>query len=281
MADLQRAMQRVYASQQQLTTGRRVERVSDDPGAARAIMQSSGALRALEQYRRNIGSATARLNEEERVLTELNDMMTRAKELALAEGSSSASATTRLAAKAEIDQLISAALQLGNSQYLNEYLFGGDQSDTPPFTTNAPPFAAAPPNGRRNLEIGSGFTIPTNHNGTEIFLNTGVLASLHQLSLELGANNQTGIVNTISGIDSALAQVQSLLGDVGATARQLEIAAANTDALDNALQTFRSDLQDVDLEKAATDLISRQTAYQSALLATSRILGLSLADYIR
>jgi flagellar hook-associated protein 3 FlgL len=72
-----------------------------------------------------------------------------------------------------------------------------------------------------------------------------------------------------------------LLGDVGAVARQLEIATANTDALDNALQTFTSDLRDVDLEKAATELITRQTAYQSALLATSRIIGLSLADYIR
>jgi flagellar hook-associated protein 3 FlgL len=47
------------------------------------------------------------------------------------------------------------------------------------------------------------------------------------------------------------------------------------------LTTFRSDLQEVDLEAAMTQLVTRQTAYQSAMLATSKVLSLSLADYLR
>jgi len=40
-------------------------------------------------------------------------------------------------------------------------------------------------------------------------------------------------------------------------------------------------LSEVDQEKAITDLVSRQTAYQSAMLATSRVIGLTLTDYLR
>jgi flagellin-like hook-associated protein FlgL len=37
----------------------------------------------------------------------------------------------------------------------------------------------------------------------------------------------------------------------------------------------------VDQEKAITDLVTRQTAYQSAMLATSRVLGMTLTDYLK
>ena len=42
----------------------------------------------------------------------------------------------------------------------------------------------------------------------------------------------------------------------------------------------RSDLRDVEVEKAMLDLVGRQTLYQAAMAATTRVLGLSLADYL-
>jgi flagellin-like hook-associated protein FlgL len=44
---------------------------------------------------------------------------------------------------------------------------------------------------------------------------------------------------------------------------------------------FRSNLQELDLEEAVTHLVARQNAYQAALLTTSRLMNLSLADYLR
>ena len=47
------------------------------------------------------------------------------------------------------------------------------------------------------------------------------------------------------------------------------------------VSNFKSKTEDVDLESAITELMTRQTAYQAAMLATSKVLGTSLTDYLR
>jgi flagellar hook-associated protein 3 FlgL len=59
------------------------------------------------------------------------------------------------------------------------------------------------------------------------------------------------------------------------------VTSANLDAFDVNLKTLKSGLEDVDMEQAVTELVSRQSAYQAAMLATSRVMGLTLADYLK
>ncbi|MBV6521231.1 MAG: hypothetical protein MNPFHGCM_01364 [Gemmatimonadaceae bacterium] len=278
---LQHASHGVEEARHRTQTGLRVERASDDPNAASSIMSSAASLRALDQYQRNINSATVRSNTEEEVLDKLSVALARAKQIGIQEGSSTGSAQTRLVAKAEIDQLLAFAIQLANTRHEGEYLFGGDQSGTPPITQSTPPFTASPPTGQRRAEISESLTIDVNHNATQIFLSSSVLASLDQLSQALGANDQLAIQNSINTIDTGHGVVQTLLGDVGAQTNRLETATQNIVALDATLKTFKSNLQDINLEEAVTTLVNKQNAYQSALLATSHVINLSLADYLR
>ncbi|MFN8666491.1 MAG: flagellar hook-associated protein FlgL [Gemmatimonadaceae bacterium] len=281
LISLQRSLKAMNEAQNRATNGLRVEKPSDDPSAATSIMASGSSIRAIDQYKRNISSASARLDREESILGSVTQIMERAKELGLQQGSSTADAQTRNTAKAEIDQLIQTVVQLGNTQHEGEYLFGGDQSNTAPFTSNAPPFSTTPPTGTRRTEISSALSVRTNHNGTEVFLTTGVLASLDQLSTALGTNNQSAIQASLSQLDSAHSSLQVLIGETGAAANQLEVATSNLDALDTSLRSFKSKLQDADIETAVSELVGRQTAYQAAMLATSRVMSLNLADYLR
>ena len=113
LAGLQHSLRQVDEAQRRATTGLRVEAASDDPAASTSIMASASSLRAIEQYKRNINSAGARLDNEETVLTSLTQILERAKQLGLAEGNGTASVQTRLVAKAEIDQLLQQAIALG------------------------------------------------------------------------------------------------------------------------------------------------------------------------
>ncbi|MFN8583516.1 MAG: flagellin [Gemmatimonadaceae bacterium] len=278
---LQHASREVEQAQRRTQTGLRVELASDDPNAASSIMSSAGSLRALDQYQRNINSATSRSNTEEEVLNQLSKLLERAKQLGIQEGNGSASAQTRLVAKSEVDQLMAFAIQQANTRFEGEYLFGGDQSTTMPITSPLPPFTTTPPTGQRGVQIGEGLVVNVNHNASQIFLNSSLLTSLDQLTTALAANDQVGIMNSINTIDTALSSVQTLLGDVGAQSNQLETTTQNITALNTTLKTFKSNLQDIDMEQAVTTLVSKQNAYQSALLATSKVLTLSLADYMR
>ena len=278
---LQYASKALEDAQQRAQSGRRVERASDDPNAASSIMSSDSSLRALDQYQRNINSATVRSNTEEEILDRLSTMLERAKQIGIQEGNGSASAQTRLVAKAEVDQILAFAVQLANTKFEGEYLFGGDQSGTMPITQSTPPFSTTPPTGQRRAEISENLVVNVNHNASQLFLSSSVLASLDQLSTALGANDQLAVMNSINTIDTGLLSVQNFLGDVGAQSNQLESTTQNIIALNATLRVFKSNLQDVDLEEAVTTLVSKQNAYQSALLATSKVLTLSLADYIR
>ena len=214
------------------------------------------------------------------MLGSVTQLLERAKELGISQAGTNGSAATRLTTKAEVDQLIATAVQLGNQQHEGEYLFGGVQSTTAPFQSGTPPFSAAPPTGSRQREISQAQFVSTNHNGTEVFLDTNVLAALNSLSAALGANDLTAIQTSLAGLDTAHDAVQTLIGDVGARSSQLEVTSNNLIALDTQLRTFKGALEGADMEKAVTELISRQNTYQAAMLATSRVMSLNLADYL-
>lgn len=279
---LQANLQGLDEARARASSGLRLQTASDDPVAAAQVMTASGSLRAIEQYRRNIQGAQARLDTEEGALDSLTTLLSRAKQLALAQGNASADAQSRLTARAEVDQLLQQAVSLGNTRFGGAYLFGGAHPDVEPFAATAP-FAsgATPPSGGQPVEVAHGQLLAPTHDGKQVFLDTGVFTALDALSKALGAGDQGAIADSISGLDTAFDGIQAALGETGARANQLAMTSSNLEALDANLKAFRSDLSEVDAESAITDLVSRQTAYQAALLAASRVAGMSLTDYLR
>ncbi len=276
------------AAQTQVTTGQKFQKASEDPTAAIGVMVDESQLSALAQYKRNVGTAQTRVGLEDGVLSQINDLLTRAKELAIGQGTGTATASTRASTVPEVNQLLAQAVQLSNTKVGNEYLFGGTNSGTAPYSVQtagqAYTFAAASPapSGARQLEIASGQRIAPSHDGTQVFgdATSGTLKTLQDLAAALQSGDQTAVTNTLTSIDTAIQTTQTLIGDVGARANTLDITTANITALSNQVTQFKSGLQDVDVETAMTNLISRQTAFQAAMAATSRVLNLSLTSYL-
>jgi flagellar hook-associated protein 3 FlgL len=283
LAGIQQNLREIKDATDRAVSGTRIRAASDDPGVAGTVLRADGQLRALEQYRRNIGAARSRLTAEETVLDEVTDLLSRARELAMREGGGAANEMTRSIAKAELDQLLETAVQLANTRFDGLYLFGGDHADTPPVDAATGNFNGPALAGSHQAEIAAGQQVHTSHNAREIFGDdtTGVIAALRALSTALGNNDAAAVGTAGQAASSAFDQIQVLLGDVGARVVRLDIAEANIEALDTNLQAFRSDLADVDFEEALTELVGRQTALQAAFVATSRILQTTLTDYLR
>lgn len=281
LAYVQANLRPIARAQSQVSTGLRMQKGSDDPSASGAVMRTAGSIRALEQYRRNIGAGAARTAAEDNVLGQLSDVLTRAKEIAISQDSSLADATTNAATRAEVRELLGFVGGLANTRHGDEYLFGGDSALTPPVADVTDPLAAVLPTGVRQTEVSAGRYVQANHDAQSVFGTTGALAALGALDTALAANDRAGIASAVTALDAAFGGVQTLVGESGARVNQFEITRGNLDALDVTLQAFKSDLQEVDLEVAMTELVSRQTAYQAAMMATSKVLSLNLADYLR
>jgi flagellar hook-associated protein 3 len=182
------ARQKMDDAQRKVTTGKSFTQASEDPTGATSVMANAGALRALDQYKRNIGVANRRLSMEETAVSQLNDLLTRAKELAMSQGTDTSSVQTRQTALVEVNQLLQQAVGLGNTQDATAFIFGGTKSDTPPFTldTTGPvyTFTASGGTGSIQVEIAAGQRASTSHDGTQVFGTpaAGALKALQDLA---------------------------------------------------------------------------------------------------
>lgn len=291
VSGLQGNLQGLERARTDIATGLRLRKMSQDPTAANQVARTGSSLRAIEQFRRNIRIGVGRVETEERALDGLTNALTRGLELAIGQASSTATAETRLTVKAEVDGLIDFAVGLGNTRFGDEFLFGGTRGGEQPFRnpivlggefSNLSDALGAPvnPSGNIAIEIGDGRFVTPNHNGTEVFLDTNALEALRDLSEALGADDVAGISTSIDALRDSITGVQSLVGRLGARANDLDAADLSLGDLEITLKTFRSELRDTEVDKAMVELVGKQTLYQAAMSATSRVLGLSLANYL-
>jgi flagellar hook-associated protein 3 FlgL len=278
---IQRNLASLDEAQTRATTGLKVRNASDDPASYVGVLSTDRRLSALEQYRRNIVNAQARINSEESALDQVGDLLSRAKELGISQAAGSGTQQTRLIAKAEVDQILNQAISLGNTPWGNGFLFGGDMANVRPFDSAGAINPNLPPSGGPSVEYAEGQTTSINHDGVQVFVDTGVLASLKRLSDALGANSDAEIGASITDLGLAFDRTQDVLGETGARSRQLEMATSNVESLALGLKTMRADLSEADLEVAITQLVTRQNAYQAALMATSSLLHTTITDYLR
>ncbi len=287
---LQSNLQGLDRVRDDISSGIRLRKMSDNPTSGGELVRIGSSMRALSQFKRNVDSGVARASAEENVLDQLTNALTRGIELGIGQASGTANAQSRLIVKAEVDQLINFASNLGNTRIGDEYLFGGNRAGEAPFATPAPAIGSfsgltlagnpVNPSGNITLEIGDNTFVTPTHNGTQVFLDTDALEALRALSTALGNNDPTAIQAAADRITTANSNVQSLIGTQGARINELEMATVNLNLMELDLKTFRSDLRDTEVDKAMIELVGKQTLYQAAMSATSRILGLSLANYL-
>ncbi len=271
-------MRLLSKSQETLVTGRKINRVSDDPVAASESLAVASRLRSLEQLRRNIGRARTRVDTEESVLNQVTDVLARARQLATQFGSDSTSASDRQFGAAEMNRLIEDVIQLGNTRVGSDYIFGGNQVTAPPFQTDGTYLGDS---GVRQVEIGPGFIVDTVHSGQQAFVDSGVISSLTALRDAMVSGDAAQVRNAGPGLEAAFNQVQVLLTEVGARSRQYDSAGENVEALDSSFTLRLSDLEDAEINEVATEFVSIQNTLQTALTSVSRILNTSLTEFLR
>lgn len=278
LRNLQANLQAMTQAQEQVSTGKRFTRASEDPIGAAQVMRADRDLRGIEQYRRNSTAVRTRLDAEESVLDQVTDLLTRAKELGLSQSTATATAQTRTATAAEVDRILEQVINLGNTKVGTTSIFGGHRIDQPPFLADG---TYAGDDGQRPAEISAGYVIDTNHTGRELFVDSGVIRSLQALRDQLRTGDTATIGTATNAVTSAFSVVQTRLAEVGARSRQLENAGTNLDALASSLELRKDADQGISLEAATTSLLAIQNSLQAAYASAGKVMTMSLTDYLR
>ena len=124
---------------EKMSSQKSINRTSDNPVGMTRIFDFRKTKSFIEQYNRNIDSADAWLSSSESKLSAAGDLISKAREIAVREASSTATETSRKLSAENIQSLIDEMLSLANSTLNGRYLFSGSATDTPPFSASELP----------------------------------------------------------------------------------------------------------------------------------------------
>ncbi len=171
--NLSLAFDRFIRLQEQMATGKRINRPSDAPADVPQDLLYRKELKDMEQYQDNIEYASSWMTVADSALSNVTQLLTNAKAIALEQANDSADQQTRESAALQIDSIISQIVQLANTKHGNRYIFSGYKTTTQPFTrTNIAGKDVVLYNGDEGemfVEISKGIRLQLNQIGKNIF----------------------------------------------------------------------------------------------------------------
>lgn len=278
---LQRGLGRLAKVQEQLSTGRIINRPSDNPTGTTAAMRLRTSMSDQTQYARNAQNGVGWLTQIDTALDSVTSTVRRGRDLAL-QGANAASAgsVTREALAIEVDGLREGLLGLANTTYLESPVFGGVTAGSQAYDASGAYVGTAGDVFRR---VADGVQIKVDVNGTDVFGDgaTSAFAELDALSTALRAGDQAGISNAITMLNTRLDTVTAARTAAGARYQRIEQADLTAADAKMSLENTLSTIENADLARTAVDLKMQEISYQASLAATSRVMQPSLLDFLR
>lgn len=286
ISQLQRLSGNQARLQGQAATGQRITNPSDDPAAVARVLQLQSEKQQIQQFASNNGRAHDISQSSYSAIQGLKGLSDRAGELGVL-GTGVTSPDAFRAYAAESDQALEQALQLANTRYTGEHLFGGTKTDAPPFTATrdamgkitAVTYAGAASGAEFRISEGaklSPFTSGAENQQIADFMNN--LVSLRD-AFQSGGSAAVQAVRP--GLETSENKFLVMLSDIGAKQMRLEVDGHQNAARFAELEKLTGAETDVDLSQVVVKLTQAQTAYQAALQSGAQILNLSLMDYVK
>ncbi len=192
--------------QNQLGTGKRLNKPSDGPAEAARVIDLNQAIGRIDQFQRNSIFANQRLGLEDATLSSVNNLLQRIRDLALQSNSGSQTGETRAIIRAEVEQRLQELLDYANARDGNgNYLFSGSKSRTEPFSQTASGVSYNGDQSQLLLKISGNRTIAASESGYDVFVNIKNGNGDFSTSSN-SVNTGDGLISVGSVIDTGLFQ---------------------------------------------------------------------------
>jgi len=286
--NLNRTLTEMAKLQEQMTTGRKINRPSDDPVGITYSLRYRSELQANVQYQKNIDMALSWLDFNDTVLQQAQDVLKRLKELSVqgANGTNPAVALDNIAD--EVEQLKGQIVDIANSTLNGKYVFNGEKTDVIPYNPTAVPFDPSTVQtdaGAVYYMVGVGVKLQINLSGNDVFGHPGeadnVFAVFDQIITALRNGNHAGVSAQIANIESRMDKILTQQSEIGARVNRVELMQSRLKDLELNLTDLQSKTEDVDFEKLIIDAKINENIYQASLSVGARIITPSLVDFLK
>ncbi len=318
---ISRSKGRLENLQMETATLKKLNRPSDDPVGAAKVLEVRTDKVNNEQFQVNARLAQAFLDNTDHALSELSEIVMRAKEIAINQSSSASSTPeTRLGVSEEVNQLYQRAVSTANRRIGDRYLFGGYRTTVPPVDAEG---AYRGDDGEMMVEVGREVFLGVNIPGHEVFNTNPATAADRkafekppggqapanrtpaatdasaQASAPSGPQNvnlfqqlkalKTGLLtgdvsivrDSMDGLDSLLGKVVATRAKIGARIQSIEGNMSALDRHDITNAQLTSTIEDADMTRVVSDLAKEETVFKSSLASSKHLIQPTLLDFLR
>ena len=274
--------ERMNNLEKQSATGKRINKPSDDPAAYNKSLNFKSLKKSMTQFEKNLSSAKDWLSTTDSALGSADDLLIRAKEIALASSNDTVDPQQRKTAAIEISGIYDQIVQVANTKLGSKYIFSGTNVLTESFQSDG----TYTGNSKDiDIEIDIKKRMTVNFSGEDIFKGTSggedIFDVLTDLKTALETDNGDGIRSQIGRIDDSINQILDYRANTGAKVNQIDRTKEWFDNSKSRLDVLISDNEDADLIEVITKLAKEQSAYQATLATTSKIMSNSLTQFLK
>ena len=294
LISLNKSLQRQHEIQEQLADGKAIHRPSDDPVKTIRSLRFNTNLAMNEQFTQNLKDAISWMESSDSALSNMGDILIRAKELVIRAVGPNPDIALETAGK-ELDGLINQLIDLTNTQLGDRFIFAGQKDKTQPVVRNGDMVQYLGDNLKISMPIQPGSVNPdrdsVNLTGLDLFgqgeavdglkLFENLIYIKNELLKGDDANMDFLSKDAIAWIDSGHDRLLQAQTELGTRYSMYELAQR---MLEDNYVTITGDIaanEDIDMAKAIIDFKNSENVYRAALAVGARVMPVSLVDFLR
>ncbi|TYS15173.1 flagellar hook-associated protein FlgL [Rossellomorea vietnamensis] len=289
MRNLSSSYDRMGKLQDQLATGKKITKPSDDPVVAMKGMFYRSNLTGIEQYKRNLSELYLWMENSESGIDQANQGLQRVRELTIQGKSGTLSQQDQQAVAKEIDQIKQDLVNVADTQVAGRYIFHGTDVSKSPIAnkgldnTRAPQVAANmddPSIDSYEIEVSRGVSLKANVSPNNIF-SQKMFDTVHNIQKALENGDTAGLDAELGSLDDIMDQLSAERSELGARYNRLEMVDDRLMQQEITASRVLSDNEDADIERVITELKTQESVHRAALGVGARIMQPTLMDFLR
>jgi flagellar hook-associated protein 3 FlgL len=287
--DLQAALQTAQQQRDdaliQLSTGRRVNKPSDDAAAAAQVVTNHDQSSQIDSFQSSSSNIAGQQQTADSTLSSVVTALQRAITLGVQGGNSGTlSDSNRAAIADELRSIQTQLVSLANVAYQGRFIFSGTEQGTAPYVVDstAPSGVRYVGNdGVNTVAIGTGYQLQVNLPGSQLFSSPrgDVFQSVQDLIDAVSTN--TGIDTAVSGVRQAFDFVTAQRVFYGNGLNQIQSQQTFLDTQKTQLSSQENVIAGADIAAAASQVVNSENARNATLAAIGRVSQTTLFDFLK
>ncbi|MCM3024044.1 flagellar hook-associated protein FlgL [Heyndrickxia ginsengihumi] len=283
--NLSKNYQKLATDQQQLSSGKKINRLSDDPLSAMKGISYRRTVNEIKQFESNFSEADTWTQTTNDALSEANDVLQRVRELTVEASNGTLTDSDKQSITDELGQLRDQLVTVANTKVGDKYIFNGTDTTNKPISVDASTIGTTTTLNINNqpvkIELSKGIYLQVNADGSQAFSNS-LFSDLNSLISDLNSDSPSQPIDSyLSKIDAHTDDILTQLSLTGARSNRIDFMRNLVSQQEDTASEIMSNNEDADIPAVYTQFSQDQSVYTAALKIGAQVIQPSLVDFLK